>query len=52
MSNQGDAVKEAVGFFQRFSKEPVRGLIAAGDFNVAAPFLNYVMNRVHHRETN
>ena len=30
-----DGVKEAVGFFQRFSKEPVRGLIAAGDFNVA-----------------
>ena len=38
-SNQGDGVKEAVGFFQRFSKEPVRGLIAAGDFNVAAPCL-------------
>lgn len=51
-SNQGDGVKEAVGFFQRFSKEPVRGLIAAGDFNVAAPCLNiFFIYHDHHTET-
>ena len=45
-------MKEAVGFFQRFSKEPVRGLIAAGDFNVAAPCLNiFLIYHDHHTET-